>query len=85
MEIKQKFNYVDGSFETDTGKLVCVKSEKYCSVELCFKENMYIPFAKIKLHSKDRYIDAKEVLDDAYNLGKEICKRWNAYESKQKS
>lgn len=77
MKINQKFDFVEGDFETDSDELICIKSEKYCEVELCFKGNMHIPFAKIKLHSKDLYADAKEVLNDAYELGKEICKRWN--------
>jgi len=81
MEIKQKFQFVDGSFDTEHGELICVRKNKYCLVELCFKEHMYIPFAKIKLHSKDTYADAKEVMDDAYNLGQEICKRWNAFKN----
>jgi len=81
MEIKQKFDFVDGNFETDSGKLICVMHIKYAQVNICFKSNMHIPFAEIKLHSKDRFSDAKEVLEDAYNLGEEICKRWNAFQS----
>lgn len=79
MKIKQKFEFVEGDFDTEKGELICVRNDKYCEVKLCFKEKMFIPFATIKLHSKDLYIDAKEVLDDAYNLGMEICKRWNNF------
>lgn len=84
MEIKQKFNFVEGNFDTIQGELVCVMKEKYTEVTLCFKENMYIPFAKIKLYSKDLYVDAKEVMDDAYKLGNEICRRWNEFEQSKK-
>jgi hypothetical protein len=79
MEINHRFEFVTGSFNTEKGQLICVRSDKYAEVKICFKEGMYIPFAKIKLHSKDRFVDAKAVLDDAYELGQEICKRWNAY------
>lgn len=83
MDINQKFEYVDGSFDTIQGELVCVKHEKYGSVQLCFKENMYLPFATIKLHSKDLFVDAMEVIDDAYKLGNEICRRWNECNDKK--
>ena len=79
MVIKQKFDCVEGSFETDAGNLVCVRKDKYAEVTICFKENMNIPFAKIRLHSKDLFVDAEATMDDAYNLGNEICKRWNEY------
>lgn len=79
MKINQKFDFVDGTFDTDTGKLECVKYSKYNRVDLCFKEGMNIPFAQIKLHSRDLSIDAQEVLEDANNLGEEIVKRWNDY------
>lgn len=79
MEIDHKFDFVEGTFDTETGELICVRIDKYCEVKLCFKSNMHIPFAKIKLHSRDTYGDAKSVIDDAYNLGNEICKRWNAF------
>jgi hypothetical protein len=80
MEINHKFEFVNGTFDTDTGKIVCVPYKKYETVELCFKTDSFnIPFAIIKLHSKDRYLDAKDVFDDAVKLGKEIEKRWNNY------
>jgi hypothetical protein len=79
MKIKQKFDFVEGDFDTEDGKLICVRKDKYAEVTLCLKENMYIPFAKIKLYSTNKYLDAKEVMDDAYNLGNEICKRWNDF------
>lgn len=79
MEINVKFDFVDGSFDTDTGKLECVKNTTHSTVKLCFKENMNIPFAKIKLYSSDLLRDANEVLDNAANLGNEITKRWNVH------
>lgn len=77
MEINHRIEFVSGAFNTETGKLVCVKSPKYGRVELCFAASMNIPFARIKLHSKDLAVDADAVLDDAYRLGREIARRWN--------
>lgn len=82
MEINHKFDFVEGSFDTETGKLVAVCQDKYADVSLCFKTNMNVPFAKIKLYSKDRFIDAKETMDDAYRLAKEIADRWNSHSKK---
>ncbi len=81
MEINHKIEFVDGPFDTDTGKLIAVQNPKYGSVTLCFKANMNIPFAKIKLHSNDLAVDADAVLDDAYNLAEEIARRWNEYKT----
>ena len=39
---------------------------------------MNIPFACIRLHTRDRAVDADAVLNDAYTLGQEIARRWNA-------
>ena len=77
MEIKHKFQFVEGNFETDTGELIATISRKYNQVNICVKSNMHIPVAQIKLHSRDLAIDAEEVLEDAYNLANEIVKRWN--------
>lgn len=79
MEINHKFNFVEGAIDTETDKLICTTSNKYAETKLCFKASMNVPFAKIKLYSKDLFIDAKAVNEDAYKLGKEICKRWNMY------
>ena len=79
MEINQKFNFIEGAFDTKTGKLVCISSNKYVEVKLAFKDKTNIPFAKIRLHSKDTFIDARDVFKDAENLGDEIVKRWNEY------
>jgi Holliday junction resolvase-like predicted endonuclease len=81
MLINQKFNFVEGPFNTETGEIICVRKDKYGEVTLCFRENMYIPFARIKLHSDNTFGSAMETIDDAYNLGQEICRRWNAFKS----
>ena len=86
MKIKQKFECIDGYFDTDEGELLCIRDRRYGLVELCFKAperddgfmGMHIPFAQIKLYSGNRLVDAKEVFDDAVALGEEICRRWNA-------
>lgn len=78
-KINHKFNFVEGPFDMTDGKIISIKSEKYCQVDLCFRANMHVPFAKIKLYSRDLYVDAKAVLDDADRLGKEIERRWNDY------
>jgi hypothetical protein len=79
MQITPLFEAVDGSFNMSTEKLECVPYRKYNEVLLCFKSGggSNIPFAKIKLHSRDRAIDAEASFDDATRLGNEIVKRWN--------
>jgi hypothetical protein len=69
---------VTGDFSMVTGKLVCVKHKKYGLVELCFAEGWNIPFAEIRLHSRDLARDADAVFEDAGRLGDEIARRWNA-------
>ena len=78
MKIGHKFQFVEGDFDTDTGKLICVGNRKYGQVELCYAEGMNIPFAAIKLYSRDLAIDSDAVFDDAMKLGEEIARRWNA-------
>lgn len=75
MKIRQLFEFVDGDFDTDKDHLICVADKKYLEVNLCFKSNMHIPFAEIRLYTDDW--DAEEVFEDAKKLGDEICKRWN--------
>jgi hypothetical protein len=77
MEINTKIKFVEGSFDTKTGELICVPHKKYGEVSLCFKSNMHVPFAKIKLHSEDLAVDADAVFEDAVKLGEEIVRRWN--------
>ncbi|AFR36265.1 hypothetical protein B739_1674 [Riemerella anatipestifer RA-CH-1] len=45
---------------------------------------MNIPFATVKLHSEDTFGEAKLVADDAYNLAKEICRRFNEFPAELK-
>ncbi len=75
MKIRQLFEFVEGEFDTEKDKLVCVSRKKYNEVRLCYKYNMNIPFAQIELYSNGS--DAAEVFEDAEKLGEEICKRWN--------
>jgi hypothetical protein len=82
MEIGHRFTHVEGNFETKTGELICVSSKKYEEVRLCFKENMNISFARIKLYSSDLHRDEQVVFEDAVKLGEEICRRWNECETK---
>lgn len=78
MKIKHKFTHVNGDFDTDTGAIICVQRTKYAEVVLCFKANMNIPFAEIKLFDTDLYKDAEATMEDAYKLGREIAHRWNS-------
>ena len=87
MEIEQKFRFVEGSFNTKTTKMVCIPSHKYREVELAIKsendKGWNIPIAKIKLHSRDRFVDADAVFESASKLGEEIARRWNECETKK--
>ena len=77
MLINHKFEFVTGAFDTDTGKLVCVKRPKYGDVLLCWKGSANIPVGEIKLYSRDSAIDANAVFEDASAFGDEIVRRWN--------
>ncbi len=79
MQINQQFEFVKGPFDTETGELVCVQNSTHTRVDLCFKANMNIPFAQIKLFDDGLYVSAKATINDAYALGQEICKRWNSF------
>ncbi len=79
MKITPKLDFVSGSFDTDTMKIVSVSNKKYGDVELCFQSNMLIGFAEIKLYDSGRAIDADATFEDAEGLGKEIERRWNAF------
>ena len=83
MEINQKFEFVEGVFDTETDELICFGNNKYGEVKICVKSGIHIPIAKIKLHSRDMAVDADAVYDDAYKLGQEICRRWNECETKK--
>jgi hypothetical protein len=78
-QIFVKREFVEGAFETETGKLICVPSRKYATVELCFiTDNMHVGFAAIKLYDSGLLVDAQATFEDASKLGEEICKRWNS-------
>lgn len=79
MDISHKLEYVEGDFDTVTGELVAVQNPKYGSVTLCFRANMNITFAEVKLHSRDLAMDADAVLDSAYALAEEITRRFNEF------
>jgi len=85
MEITPKFDFVEGSFDTKDVKMICVQSEKHGRVDLCIKEegSMNVSIGKIKLHSRDLYVDFVATFDDAVKLGKEIARRWNECETKE--
>lgn len=69
---------VSGSFDTENDPIVCVGNKKYGKVSLCFKAGIYVPFAVIKLYSRNLAKDADATYDDALALGKEIERRWNS-------
>ncbi len=85
MKITPKFQFVSGSFDTDTAEMVCVKSTKYGEVSLCIKSNMNIEFASIKLYDGNRAVDADATFQDACKLGDEITNRWNSRRKEGKS
>ena len=78
MKIKPDIDCADGDFDTDTDELVCSGNKKHARVSLCFRSNMHVEFAAIKLYSADRFKAATAVYDDALVLGEELVKRWNA-------
>lgn len=83
MKIKTKIKFVEGDFDTEIGKLVCVQKRKYGSVNICLGANMNIPVAEIKLYSSNLAIDADAVFEDACKLGDEIVRRWNESPTKK--
>lgn len=81
MKINMMFDCVEGSFDTETDQLVSVSSHKYRSVELAMKSpgSMSVGFAQIRLHSKNLFVQADAVFEDATKLGDEIARRWNEF------
>jgi len=85
MKITPKWDFVEGSFDTQTVEMLCIPSDKYGVINLSIKEKdggWNYPIAKIKLHSKDLYVDFKATFDDAVALGNEIARRWNECKTK---
>lgn len=76
-EVDMRFEFVEGTFDMDTDKLVCVSKDKYKDVHLCFKSNMNIAFAEIKLYDSERFVDKEATFESAVKLGEEIARRWN--------
>ena len=74
--IEHRFLNVTGDFDLNKDEIISVSSKKYARVDLCFKANMHIPFARIILYSKDRFVDAEECFASAEALGQEIERRW---------
>lgn len=74
-----KIPFVSGEFDTEKNELICVGVRKYGEVELCLKGGMHIPIAKIKLYRSNLAVDADETFEDAYELGKEIARRFNEF------
>lgn len=80
MKITPKFNYVEGSFDTQRVEMTCVPSKNNGRVSLCFKEkenSCNFPIGRIELYSNDLYKDFTDTFDDAVKLGEEISRRWN--------
>ena len=84
MEIEHRFINVTGNFDTDTDKIICVARRKDARVDLCFKANMHIPFAKIRLYQRDRFVDAEACFKSAQALGEEIERRWKLQAENEK-
>lgn len=76
-EIDMRFEYVSGTFDMDKDNLVCVSKDKYKDVYLCFKSNMNVDFAEIKLYDSNLFRDKESTFESAVKLGEEIARRWN--------
>ena len=86
MDITPRFQFVEGSFDTLTNKMLVIASDNNGTVELCFKEEgcgWNIPFAEIKLYDSELYVDFKATMPDAKKLGEEISRRWNECTNKR--
>lgn len=83
MKTGMRFDHVDGEFDTEEDELICVKSWKHQEVELCFKGNMHVPFARILLYGSGLFKDSSALFEDAAKLGDEICRRFNEAKDKK--
>lgn len=81
MKINHRIDFLEGAFDTDTDRLICVSNKKYGRVSLCLEPGeggMSIGIAQIKLYSSNLAVDADAVFADACNLAQEIERRWRA-------
>ena len=81
MKIKYKVDSMASTwsyFDTKTDKLTCVSNFGRREVALCFSEDTEHEFAKIVLHHGSKERRSSAVFADAWELGKEITRRWNA-------
>jgi len=76
-ELNHRFQFVSGTFDMDKGRLICIPLAKDKCVDLCIEGPMHISFAKIKMYSRDRFVDAEATFESASKLGNEIADRWN--------
>ena len=66
-------NYIEGSVDLNEIKMICIPSKpQYKEVNICFKDGMNIQIGEIAGKSVS--------FEDRIKIGKEIAKRWNAYE-----
>lgn len=81
MDITPKFQFVEGSFDTKTSKMVCVASEQHGNVSLFIKSEhgWNITIGQIHLPDYDLYSDFKVTFSDAKALCEEIARRWNEF------
>ena len=75
MDITSKFQFVKGSFDTKTSKMVCLASEQHGNISLFIKSehgwNIFI--GQIHLSDSDLYSDFKATFPD------DIARRWNEF------
>lgn len=85
MIITPKIDYLEGCFDTKKVRMSCVPLKNRGRIDLCLEsdDGINIPIAKIKLFSKDLFVDFIETFDDASKLGEEIARRWNEFKDKK--
>lgn len=81
MDITPKFQFVEGSFDTKTSKMVCVASEQHGNVSLFIKSEhgWHIAICQIHLPDFDLYSDFYVTFSDAKALCEEAARRWNEF------
>jgi hypothetical protein len=77
--ITPRFNWCSGQLDLNTVQIVCVKKDKYFSVDLAFQTpNMNVPFAEIRLAE----LNISSVFKDNSKLGDRIASCWNNHVTK---